>query len=131
MSNGKIIEPASCKNIRDHERRTARAFAEAGYTVEFIPESSQDFTKSPDVLINGKRYEIKSPSTARLDHFDKILRLASRQSDRIVIDSQKIKAFPDSKLLAFLKSRYPFQKTIKQIILINKKREIIDISSLL
>jgi hypothetical protein len=46
---GKIIEPARC-NIRDHERKTAKAIANTGCIVEFVLESDQDFTKSPDLL---------------------------------------------------------------------------------
>jgi hypothetical protein len=124
---GKIIEPSRC-NIRDHERRTAKAIANTGLIVEFIPESSNDFTKSPDVLIRNVRWEMKSPKTDKMTQIEKNLKKANRQSPNIIIDSQRIKSIPDKKIQDFLVDKLKQQKSIKRLLFVNRRREVIDIN---
>lgn len=126
---GKIIEP-SRGNIRDHERRTARAIANTGLTVEFILKSEQDFTKSPDVLIDGVQWEIKSPTTAKLKQIQNNLIKANRQSRNIIIDSQRVRRVPDHKIQQYLLTRFKREKTIDRLLFVNRRREVIDISTL-
>lgn len=126
---GKIIEP-SRGNIREHERRTAKAIANMGLTVEFILESDQDFTKSPDILIEGIRWEMKSPTTDKLKQIQNNLKKANRQSKNIIIDSQRVKRIPDSKIQAFLLQRLKAQKSIERLLFVNRRREVIDINDL-
>jgi hypothetical protein len=127
---GKIIEP-SRGNIRDHERRTARAIANTGLTVEFVLASDQYLTKSPDLLIDGALWEMKSPKTSKLNQIQNNLKKANRQSAYIIIDSQRIKRLPDKKIQDFLISRLRSQGSIKHLLFVNRRREVIDINGLL
>ena len=123
---GQIIEP-SRGNIRDHERRTAQAIANTGLSVEFIIKLEQDFTKSPDVLINSTRWEMKSPTTNKLSQIEMNLKRANKQSAYIIIDSQRIKHIPDSKLLSFLTEQYKRRRSIKKLLFVNRRRKVIDL----
>jgi hypothetical protein len=127
---GKIIEP-SRGNIRDHERRTARSIANTGLTVEFILESTQDLTKSPDLVIDGVHWEMKSPTTDKLKQIENNLKKANRQSKNIIIDSQRVRRIPDKKIQAFLLARLQSQKSIERLLFVNRRREVIDINALM
>jgi hypothetical protein len=127
---GKVIESTGC-NIRTHERKTAQALATIGLVVEFVLTSKQDFTKSPDLFINGECWEIKSPKTSNLKQIEKNLKLASKQSTNIILDSQRVKNIPDKKIQAFLISRFKSRRfVIKKLLFINRNRRIVDISKL-
>lgn len=121
---GKIIEDPRA-NIRDHERQTARALANAGYTVEFIVASETDFTKSADVLIDGKTFEMKSPRTNIPTQLEKNLKKATRQSPNVIIDSRRAKNFPDKKMIIWLEKYFQVNKSIKVLWLVNRARKII------
>jgi len=129
MKQGKIIEPAGC-NIHDHEQQTARALVNAGYTVRFIPESKRDGDNSPDILMNGELWEMKSPNTDKLNQIKNNLKRARRQSQNVIIDSQRVKYIPDQIIQKFLVARYKEQKTIKGLLFVNRKRKVIDITKL-
>jgi hypothetical protein len=129
MKIGKVIEPSRC-NIREHERRTAKAIANTGLIVEFVPESKKDFTKSPDILIDGIRWEMKSPKTDKLNQIQNNLKKANRQSKYIIIDTQRVKRLPDKAIQNFLLTRYKNQKSIKGLWFVNRRREVVDITKL-
>lgn len=125
---GKIIEPANA-NVRDHERRTARALASTGHDVEFIVKSERDFTSSADISFVGEIWEAKSPLSQKPSQWEKNLKVASGQSQNIIFDSQRVKGVPDEKIIQFLKDRADRQRVIKKLIFIDRKRKVIDIKS--
>lgn len=57
MIKTKIIIPNGI-DIWPHELKTAQALAKSGFTVKFIQSTKIDHNKSPDVLINGLKWEI-------------------------------------------------------------------------
>lgn len=57
---GNITIPGDAE-VWPHEQRTAAALARAGHGVEFIKKSNKNREKTPDVLINGERWEMKAP----------------------------------------------------------------------
>ena len=126
---GKIIAPPKA-NIRAHERKTAETLAQAGYVVEFVLASPVDNTRTPDILMNGKRWEIKSRTTSKLRQIEFNLIKASRQSENIIIDGQRIKHLPDKKVQAFLLVKLQERKSIQRLLYINKHRKVIDINTL-
>lgn len=127
---GKVILPDGI-TIWPHELRTAQALGHAGYVVEFLIPNKRDSSKSPDVIIEGLMWEIKSPKTDKLSAIERNLKRASKQSDNIIIDSQRMKKLHDSTIQRVLKEKLNSQKTIKRIIFINRKRQVIDISGLM
>jgi hypothetical protein len=129
MKHGKIIEPA-VGNVRDHERRTAKALASVGMTVEFVEPSDRDSTKSPDVLIDGVYWEVKSPRTDKMTQIEKNLKRASKQAPYIVIDSRRVKRISDTTLQKYLLGRLIAQKSIRRILFVNRRGEVVDIATL-
>lgn len=92
---GRVII-ASGLNVREHEIRTAQALAAHGMVVEFIPESFEERITSPDVLIDGVRWEIKSPTASNSKALERNLRRALRQSENVILDSRRMKLMADS-----------------------------------
>lgn len=125
-SRGKIIIRAGA-NVWPHELKTAEALSAAGYTVEFIPKSEVDYKKTPDVLLNGFEWEMKSPVSGNLSNIQKTLRKAAHQASRIIYDSQRVKNLTDFQIERELRKQAPLFRSIKSVIFVNKRHEVIDI----
>lgn len=126
---GEIRIPAGV-NVWEHELRTADALAKEGYIVEFLASSNSHAEKSPDILLEGEKWEIKSPRTDKLSAIERNLKRASKQSANIIIDTRRMKKIHDSTVQKFLTKKLAQQRSIKRIILINRKHHVIDINTL-
>lgn len=125
MSGRVIIRPGL--NIREHEIRGAQALANKGLIVEFIPESDEPRTTSPDLLINGVRWEMKSPTASSAKALERNLRKALHQSENVIIDCRRMKKMPEEAVLRELKKLAVSVKGIKCLIMIGKSGNIVDI----
>jgi len=128
--SGKVIIPASI-DPWDHELKTAHALARHGFTVEFVAVSNNHKAKTADVVIDGTLYEIKSPKTDKLSAVERNLKRATKQSGNIIIDSRRMSKLHDATIQKFLAQKLKQQKTIKKILFVNRKHEVIDISGIL
>lgn len=126
----KIIIPSGL-NIWSHELRTAQALVKSGFTVEFIENSPRHQHKSPDIILGGLKWEIKSPKTDKLSAIERNLKRASKQSENIVIDSQRMSKLHDNTIQRKLTEKLKTQKAIKHILFVNRKRQVIDIGKLI
>jgi hypothetical protein len=129
-NKGEIRIPAGI-NVWKHELSTADALAQAGYVVEFLPTKDIKDTKSPDILMDGEKWELKAPKTDKLSAIERNLKRATKQSGNIVIDSHRLRKIHDSSVQAFLLQKFKQQKTIKKLLFVNRKHQVIDISKLI
>ena len=129
-SKGEIRIPAGV-NIWQHELSTANALAQAGYIVEFLSTKDIKDTKSPDILMDGERWELKAPKTNKLSAIERNLKRATKQSSNIVIDSHRLRKIHDSTVQAFLMQKLKQQKTIKKLLFVNRKHQVLDIGKLI
>ena len=127
---GSIIIPAGL-DVWDHELKTAQVFAKHGYTVEFLIVNQGQRIKTADVLIDSIVYEIKSPKTDKLSAVERNLKRATKQSSNIIVDSRRMHKIHDTTIQGFLLQKLKHQRTIKKLLFVNRKHEIIDISELL
>lgn len=111
-----------------HELRVAEILSLAGHLIEFLEETS---LHTADIKLDGVEYEIKSPESFNPNTFEHTLKDATRQSPNLIIDTSRIKKVRDLKVRAFLISQMRMQKRIKNIIMITKRGQIIDISALI
>ena len=112
-----------------HEMRVAEILALAGHKVEFLNERIG--LRTADIKLDGVEYEIKSPESFNANTFEHRLKDATKQSPNIIIDTSRIKKVRDLKVRAFLISQVRKQKQIKHLIMVTKRGQIIDISSLI
>lgn len=87
-----IIEPGV--DVWPHEKRTAEALAQRGLDVRFVRKRDGEHIRTPDIVIDGEMWEMKSPQSSDMDKVRKNLRKALGQSRNIIFDSQRIKAVP-------------------------------------
>jgi hypothetical protein len=113
-----------------HEERTAKALAKAGYIVQFLPAENAHDAKSPDILMNGVKWEMKSPKMGRLSAVERNLKKAYRQSENIIFDSQRMGRLPDKSIQKELIKQFSLTKRMKRLLFVNRKRQTIDISTL-
>ena len=120
-----IIEPGV--DVWPHEERTAEALAASGMTVRFLRRQEGDHIRTPDVVVDGERWEMKSPQSSDMDKVRKTLRSALGQSRNIIFDSRRIKGVPDFKIERELRKQAEAIRQIRRLVFVNKKREVIDI----
>lgn len=65
MRCGQVIIEAGL-NVWDHELRTAKALADAGYSVKFVRKNSIKHEKTADTLTDGIPWEFKAPTADNL-----------------------------------------------------------------
>src|SRR2546423_12295369 len=125
-NKGKTRIPAGI-NVWKHELSTANALAKTGYIVEFLPTKDIKNAKSPDILMDGEKWELKAPKTDKLSAIERNLKRATKQSSNIVIDSHRLRKIHDSTMQEFLLRKLKQQKSIKKLLFVNRKRQVIDI----
>ena len=126
--SGKIIIPKGL-NVWPHEFETARVLAHAGYVVEFIRKSERDRETTADCLINGERWELKAPKSGKMLAIEKNLKRASRQSDKVVFDSRRMKYIPDDAIERELIRKAEINKSLDKVMFVNRHGKIVDIKT--
>ena len=86
---GKIDFSALNKEPEPHELYTAEYFSERGLDIIFVKPSNIKGSNSPDFVMGGKIWEIKSPSGRSKRTFQDDLRKAMRQSKHIIFDLRR------------------------------------------
>jgi len=94
-------------------------------TVHILRPVNTYMVSTPDFRINGELYELKTPTSAKVERIMHDISDASKQANIVVIDGRKTKML--DKRLAEL-CRNGLNKKLKRILLITKDRNrIIDI----
>lgn len=127
---GQVIIPAGL-TIWNHELRTASTLASYGYIVEFLITKERRYAKSPDILMENQKWEIKSPIACKLSAIERNLKKAYHQSAYIVFDSRRMGRLPDASIQQELAKQYQLTKNIRCILFINRRDEVIDICALI
>ena len=126
---GKVIRENGAKP-KPHEYVTAEALADVGFIVRFIPSITN--IGMADCYINNTIFEMKAPEGRTVDCTERNLRKATdHQSSNIIIDSFRIKNIQDRSVQSFLIERLKRKHGVSRIIFVNRKREVVDINSLL
>lgn len=123
---GKIIIEAGL-NVWDHELRTAKALASAGYIVEFTRKSNVKYEKTADTFINGVPWEFKAPTADRLKAIERNIKRARWQSENIVFDCRRMKKLPDAAIEREVRKQAFAISRVSKVLYINKHGEVITI----
>ncbi len=124
---GKVIKLGGL-NVWPHEQVMADILATVGHTVEFLRPANREGDYTPDALIDGEKWEFKAPKGAKIDAIERNLKRGSRQSERIVLSSHRMKKIPDRAIERELTKQLQKSKRISAIKFINRHKKIIDIS---
>jgi len=126
MKQGKITMPPDIL-IESHELAVVNILARNGHDVEFIKPSQTRGIKKPDIIMDGKRWEIKSPKGKSSRTIENNLRAALLQSPNIIIDLSRIK-LSDVKCIPEVKRQFKLSSKMKTIKIVTKKQKTIDLN---
>lgn len=124
---GIIIVPPGAFITR-HEKLAADYLSiQLGYDITFLRPDRHSGIKTPDIKMDGRRWEIKSPSGKSPRTIENNLRLALKQSPYIVIDLRRMDGrVPTKKLLTEVEHQFRLARSIKRIIVITRQQEHVD-----
>jgi len=118
--------PAGMKPYPEKHETTAADILASHFktNIEFIERNNY---KTPDLLINGVRWELKSPTGKGKRNIQRQLREGSKQSRNIVFDARRSKIH-----IVRIKSELEYQlrlsRNISRLILITKTGEVLDLA---
>jgi hypothetical protein len=125
MAKYKVIIPVDLKPSPASYEITAASLL-ANYfkaNVEFIPRSNQ---KTPDFLISGVKWELKSPKGKGKNNIEHQLQSGLKQSQNIIFDARRSKIHI-SKIRNELNRQFKLTKSMKRLVLIEKSKNIVEL----
>lgn len=124
MKKGRIIPNGVI--LEKHEYKTITLFTEIGLDVELIQKSNKKGIRTPDIIMEGIKWELKCPKGQGRWLLENTLKKASRQSPNIIIDLNRIKIH-QTKCIQELRKQFYKTKGAKRLKIINKSKEIVEI----
>jgi hypothetical protein len=109
-----------------HELEMVIIFLAMGKNIEFLKPSRIKGAKTPDIVMDGISWEMKSPTGNKSYTIEEQLRRASKQSAYIIIDTRRTLLLDikiEKQIYNYLKKSH----TIKKVLVVNKKSEVLDI----
>ena len=113
MTKGKIDISNLDYPPERHEFETAKYFAEIGKNIAFLKPSSIKGVHTPDILMDGIEWEIKSPQGSSKRTIENNFRNAVAQSRYIIFDLRRIKLH-DNQCVAKLEKEFKARKYLKK-----------------
>lgn len=108
-----------------HEFEVAKYFASLGKDVKFLRPSQIPNTHTPDILMDGLEWEIKSPIGNSKRTIEANFRQAVKQSHYIIFDLRRIKV-PEKQCLAQLEKEFSVRQYVKRLLVIRKSGELLE-----
>lgn len=93
--------------------------------VEFIQRANH---KTPDFLIGGIKWELKSPTGIGKYNIQHQIKAAAKQSSNVVLDARRSKMHM-TKIRNEARRQFQYSKTVKRLVLIDKNRVVIELTS--
>ena len=111
--------------LKTHENATAVFLTEQGFDVELIPASNIEGVHTPDIKMDGLKWEMKAPLGEGNQLMENIIQRALRQSQNIIIDLRHTKRH-QTKCLRELEKQFLNKKGIKRLKVITKSGKTLD-----
>ena len=123
MKKGKIIPNGVI--LEKHEYRTILLFTEIGIDIELIPKSERKGIHTPDIVMNGLKWEIKSPKGEGKYLMQNTIQKAVKQSRNVIVDLKRTKR-SQGRCLQELKNEFDKSKSLQRLKIITKSNKILD-----
>ena len=111
--------------LNTHENATAVFLTEQGFDVELIPASNIEGVHTPDIKMDGLKWEMKAPLGEGNQLMENTIQRALRQSQNIIIDLRHTKRH-QTKCLRELEKQFLNKKGIKRLKVITKSGKTLD-----
>ena len=122
-NKGKIVPNGVV--LKTHESRTIVFLTEQGFNVELIPKSNIKGVHTPDIKMNGEKWEIKSPIGEGNQLMKNTIQRALKQAQNIIIDLRRTKRY-QAKCLREIEKQFKDSKNIKRLKIITKSGRMLD-----
>jgi hypothetical protein len=94
-------------------------------TVKILRPTMGYKEKTPDFIVGNVKFELKTPTSAKVEKIEGLIREAVRQSENVVLDGRKTKIH-EKRLVEICKDRLKHIKKVKKIALIINKKKVLD-----
>ena len=111
--------------LKTHENATAVFLTEQGFDVELIPASNIEGVHTPDIKMDGLKWEMKAPLGEGNQLMENTIQRALRQSQNIIIGLRHTKRH-QTKCLRELEKQFLNKKGIKHLKVITKRGKTLD-----
>lgn len=111
--------------LKTHENATAVFLTEQGFDVELIPASNIEGVHTPDIKMDGLKWEMKAHLGEGNQLMENTIQRALRQSQNIIIDLRHTKRH-QTKCLRELEKQFLNKKGIKRLKVITKSGKTLD-----
>ena len=111
--------------LKTHENATAVFLTEQGFDVELIPTSNIEGVHTPDIIMNGLKWEMKAPLDEGNQLMENTIQRALKQSQNIIVDLRHTKRH-QIKCLRELEKQFLSKKGIERLKIITKSGKTLD-----
>ena len=111
--------------LKTHENATAVFLTEQGFDVELIPTSNIEGVHTPDIKMDGLKWEMKAPIGEGNQLMENTIQRALKQSQNIIVDLRHTKRH-QTKCLRELEKQFLSKKGIKRLKVITKSGKTLD-----
>ncbi|MDR2976819.1 MAG: hypothetical protein LBV19_05845 [Streptococcaceae bacterium] len=109
-----------------HELQTASVLNKLGKEIKFLAPKNLDHIKTPDILMDHLKWEIKSPKSSGSRAMEQALRSATKQSPNVIIDLRRCK-LKDERAISQINATAYKRTAIKRLLVITKAGEVLDL----
>jgi hypothetical protein len=109
-----------------HEIQTALFLKKKDKDVKFLAPKNRNLIKTPDILMDELKWEIKSPISNGSRVMEHALRSATKQSPNVIIDLRRCK-LTDERALHQITFTAKQRTALRRLIVITKTQKIIDL----
>ena len=111
--------------LKTYEYATVVFLTELGYDISCIPKSNIKGIHTPDIKMDGLKWEMKAPLGEGNQLMENTIQKALKQSQNIIIDLRHTKRH-QTKCIRELEKQFINKKSLKRLKVITKNRKVID-----
>ena len=123
MKKGRIIPNGVI--LEKHEYKTILLFTEMGIDVELIPKSERKGIHAPDIMMDGLKWEIKSPKGNGKYLMQNTIQRAVKQSKNVVVDLRRAKRSQE-RCLRELRKEFDCSRSLQRLKVVTKTCKVLD-----
>ena len=112
-------------SLEKHESDTVVFFTNLGYNIELIPPSNTPKSKTPDFMMDGKAWEMKSPQGKSRVTVEHAFKRAAKQSENIIIDLRRTK-IPTDQTKTALEKLFKTSRRVRNLKVITREQQLLD-----
>ncbi|MBQ6449459.1 hypothetical protein IJJ08_00955 [bacterium] len=106
--------------LRPHEQLTVDYLLERGFRLELIPISPIPGVKTPDLMIDGIPWEMKTFSRLHWRTIERSFRRALNQAPNIIYDLRNFNAQQQEAAIKMILKAYSLSKAARRLLIITK-----------